>query len=62
MHKGHRTLIKFKLLELRTLDLLRNMALYTWRSRVRVSATPSTVFKIMIRLLQQSKKISWAGA
>ena len=31
-----------------TLDLLRNMALYTGHSRVCVSATPPTVFKIMI--------------
>ena len=35
MHKGHRTLI----MALRTLDLLRNMALYTWHCRIRVSAT-----------------------
>ena len=47
MHKGHRTLIKFLLLELRTLDLLRKFALYIWLSRVFVSAT-STVLKIMI--------------
>ena len=29
MHKGHRTLIIFLLLELHTPDLLKNMALYT---------------------------------
>ena len=29
MHKFHRTLINFLLLELHTLDLLRNFALYT---------------------------------
>ena len=39
MHKGHTTLIKFLLLELHTLDLLTNMALYTWHSNVLVSAT-----------------------
>ena len=59
VHKGHRTLIKFLLLELYTLDLLRNMALYTWHSRVYVSATPK-VFKITIRNLQQSKAIGLA--
>ena len=47
MHKDHRTLIKFSLLEAYTLDLLRNIALYTWHNSVDVSAT-STVFKIMI--------------
>ena len=47
MHKGHRTLIKFLLLVLHTLDFLRNFALYTWYSWVDVSAT-STVFKVMI--------------
>ena len=36
MHKGHRALINFILLELHTLDLLRNFASYTWHSRVRV--------------------------
>ena len=59
MHKGDRTLINFLLLELRTLYLLRNMALYTWHSRVHVSTTPTTVFKIMVRNLQQSKNIAW---
>ena len=48
MHKGHRTLIDLLIPELHTLDLLRNSALYTWHSRVCVSATSSTVFKIMI--------------
>ena len=47
MLKGHRTLIKFILLELHTLDLLRKFALITCHSRVGVSAT-STVFEIMI--------------
>ena len=50
MHKDHRTLEKH------TLDLLRNFALYTWHSTVGVLTTP-TVFKIMIRNLQQSKNI-----
>ena len=45
--QGHRTVIKSLLLRLHTLDLLRNFALYTWRSRVGVSTT-SMVFKIMI--------------
>ena len=62
MHKVHRALINFLLLELGTLDLLRNMALYTWHSRVHVSTTPPTVFKIMIRNLPQSKNIGWACA
>ena len=44
MHKGHRTLIKFLLLVLHTLDFLRKFALYTWHSLVGVSAT-STVFQ-----------------
>ena len=57
MHKGHKTLIKFLLLELHTLDLFRNTALYTWHSNVCVSPT-STVFKIMIRNMQQSKNIA----
>ena len=61
MYKGHRTLIKFSLLELHTLDLLTDMALYTWHSSVGVSATP-TVFKIMYRNLQQSKNIGWVCA
>ena len=59
MHKGHRTLIICLLLQLHTLDLLRNFALYTWHSRVCVSAT-STVFEIMIRNLQLSKNVDWA--
>ena len=37
MHTSHRTLVKFLLLELHTLDLLRNFALYTWHSSVCVS-------------------------
>ena len=37
MYKGHRTLIKFLLLKLHTLDSLINMALYRWQSRVHVS-------------------------
>ena len=48
------------LLELHTLHLLRNMALYTWHSRVRASAGPPSVFKIIIRNLQRSKNIDWA--
>ena len=48
MHKGNKTLIKFLLLELHTLGLLRNMALYTCQSSVHVSATPSTIFKVMV--------------
>ena len=52
----------FLLLVMYTLDFLRNMALlYTWHSRVRVSAT-YTVFKIMIWNLQQSKNIGRACA
>ena len=55
MHKGQgmfikvtELLINFLLLELHTLDLLRNMASYTWHSRFRVPATSPAVFKIMI--------------
>ena len=57
--KRHRTLIKFLLLELHTLDFLRNSAFYTWHSRIRVSATSHTVFKIMLSTLQQSMNIAW---
>ena len=46
VHKGHRTLIKFLLLELPWI-YLEIFALYTLHSRIWVSAT-STVFKIMI--------------
>ena len=59
MHKGHKTMINFLLLVLHTHDLLRNMAMYTWHSRAHVSGTPLTVFKIMLRNLQQSKNIGW---
>ena len=38
-------MIKFLLLELHTLDLLRNFVLYTWYSRVGVPIT-STIFKM----------------
>ena len=48
MHKGHKTLIEILWIELHTLDLLRKFVLYTWPSRVCVSATSPTVFKIMI--------------
>ena len=41
MHKGHRNIINFLLLELYTLVLLRNFASYTWHSRIGVSATSS---------------------
>ena len=61
MHKGHKTQIQFFLLELHTLDLLRNFVLYTWHSRVCVSAA-STVFKVMIQNLQQSQNIGRACA
>ena len=57
MHKGHRTLVKLLLLELHTLDILITMALYTWYSRVLVSAICPTVFKVKICNLQQSKNI-----
>ena len=40
MHKGQRTL-KCLLLESHTLDLFRSFVLYTWHSRVGVSATSS---------------------
>ena len=55
----YRTVIKFLLLELHTLDFLRNSVLCTWHSKVRVSATSHTVFKIMISNLQQSMNIGW---
>ena len=48
MHKGHRTLIKLIFVELHTLDLLRKFVLYTWHSRVGVTAVSPTVFEIMI--------------
>ena len=46
MHKGHRTLIKFLLLELHTLDLLQILP-YTY-DIVEDASTTSTVLKIMI--------------
>ena len=61
VHRGHRTLIKILLIELHTLDFLRKFVLYTWHSRVNVFAA-STVFKIIIWNLQQSKNIGWACA
>ena len=57
MYKGHKTLIELLLVELPTLDLLRKFVLCTWHSRVQISAISPTVFKIMIRNLQQSKNI-----
>ena len=48
MHYGHRTLIKFLLLELHTLDLLRNMALNAWHSRVCVFTTSPVVVNIVV--------------
>ena len=50
MHKGHRTLIKFLMLELHTRGLFRKFTSYTWHSRA-VSAT-SKVFKIMDKVFK----------
>ena len=54
MHKGHRTLIQLSLVESHTFDLLRKFVLYTWRSRVSVSAAPK-VLKVMACNLHHSK-------
>ena len=48
MHKDYKTLIELLLVELPTLDLLRKFVLYTWQIRVCVSATPPTVFKVIV--------------
>ena len=58
MHKGHGNLIKFVLLELLTLHLLRN-AIFTLHGRVHVSAT-STVFMIVVKNLHYRKGTSLA--
>ena len=55
-------MIRVLLLELLSLDLLRNFVLYTWHKKVRVHATSSIVFKITISNLQQSKNIGRACA
>ena len=47
MHKGKTTWIEL-LVELHTLDLPRKYVLYTWYSKVDVSAVSPTVFRIMI--------------